>query len=622
MSTADKVLAALAPYDLKHVGGTQYRSNSPLRPGSNSHAFTITIEDGEHGAFEDKPTGEAGSLYTLAKQMGIEVEGAERPAVADTKRRYTHLADYAEAHGIPADVLQKAGWQEVTHQGRSALAFSTKGGTRYRYLDGELPVYKHDTGYQKCWYGLQRAVQIANDARQALVLCNGEISTVSAHHYGIAACCVTSGEGAIPDALLDELRAVWTGDVLVAFDCDKTGREATAKVLAQLPKAKSVDLGLGDKGDLSDFCMLNGQDSVVKLRERVQKPAAANTSAEYLAEKVAELVKLRKQEERQSPQIDDVVATLRKELARFEQQSQVVELLSFEELVRMNSAALTAAVANPQPIRGLRSNIPALDKALGGFVGGRMNVIYGDTGMGKSTLGVSIVREFVPQGAGIVLSTESPPQFWLNKLMAALSHIPSHLIESGELTPTQYSKIMDAYEMFAESKSHVLKSTSPTPAQLRASVLSVLDKQDLKWVLVDSLSKMKSPGSQGIYETTSEVADAIQDLAIETELVFIATCQIGRNVKGRDNKMAMVNDAQGSGVVEQDADAILSLYRHDYYVKMGQATPDPSFPENTALLRILKNRWMPGGDVGVMLTMVGGAGFYQLERKLMTTGGY
>ena len=43
--TAGKVLAALEPYKLKRDGQNQYRANSPFRIGSNSHAFTLVIDD-------------------------------------------------------------------------------------------------------------------------------------------------------------------------------------------------------------------------------------------------------------------------------------------------------------------------------------------------------------------------------------------------------------------------------------------------------------------------------------------------------------------------------------------------------------------------------------------------
>lgn len=40
MSTAEQIIAALEPYKLKRDGANKYRCHSPLRPGSDSHAFT------------------------------------------------------------------------------------------------------------------------------------------------------------------------------------------------------------------------------------------------------------------------------------------------------------------------------------------------------------------------------------------------------------------------------------------------------------------------------------------------------------------------------------------------------------------------------------------------------
>ena len=56
-STADKVLSALAHYELRAKSGGRYTSNSPLRPGSNSHAFSLIINGPEYGAYHDHLVG-------------------------------------------------------------------------------------------------------------------------------------------------------------------------------------------------------------------------------------------------------------------------------------------------------------------------------------------------------------------------------------------------------------------------------------------------------------------------------------------------------------------------------------------------------------------------------------
>lgn len=264
MSTAQSVLNALSSFGLKAEGQGRYRLNSPLRPGSNSHAFTLTIADDEHGSWYDHVSGESGSLYELARRMGIETL---RASVSSTKRVYSGLADYAEAHGVDAADLERWMWRAVTYQKRPALEYPTHTGRRWRFLDGKEPRYISEKGYKPSLYGLSNAViELVSDG-YALVLCNGEISTIAGQAHNIPSVCVTSGEkeSLPPDALDTLLSDVPGCSIVVAMDCDDTGRRCGSGIAAQLRaagfNARAVDLGLSDGGDLADFCMLYGGDA-------------------------------------------------------------------------------------------------------------------------------------------------------------------------------------------------------------------------------------------------------------------------------------------------------------------------------------------------------------------------
>lgn len=283
--TAGRVLAHLdAQHGLKlrARGGGRYKLNSPLRPGSDSGDFSLELRDAEHGVWHDGPSGEGGSLYELAARLGIEA-GQQAPAapLASTKRAYADLADYAAAHGATAADYTAAGWAETTYAGRPALGFTTASGVRWRFIDGQRPAFANTTGYQSCWYGLRRAIEIASRSGGPLVLCNGEASVVAAQSHGVPAAAVTSGgERMLSDNLLAELQSAWQGAVLVALDCDQKGRQAAPELAGQLRsaglEAASIDLGGADGFDLADFCRLYESDAYASLVELARKRPASS----------------------------------------------------------------------------------------------------------------------------------------------------------------------------------------------------------------------------------------------------------------------------------------------------------------------------------------------------------
>lgn len=270
MTTWDTIAATLAAYDLTDEGNGAWRCNSPLRTGSNSHAFTITIgPDGEHGAWHDHVTNEAGSLYELADRLGV---ARPKTVQQSTKRGYVDLDEYAVAHGVTKDVFLDAGWQEATpYQNRLALPFDTRTGLKYRFIDGNKPSFKPATrGYQPCWYLLDRALAIAAATRQPLVICNGEPSTVVAQHYGVAATAHTSGENKdLPQQLVDQLRIAYSGQILIVLDCDRAGIAGANRLYHQLLTAgfgvRALDLNGGQGFDLADFVRLHPTDAPAAL---------------------------------------------------------------------------------------------------------------------------------------------------------------------------------------------------------------------------------------------------------------------------------------------------------------------------------------------------------------------
>lgn len=230
------------------------------------------------------------TAYQAENQSPERSNPIENAANTSTLRRYGSLSEYATQQGAPESAFIDAGWkpQIVQHSDpntgkrRPAIEFKTDTGLRWRFSDGDKPKYTSPKGYKRCWYRSSEAIAIARQTGQPLVILNGEAGTVVAQYYGIAGTCITGGENnSIPDELMTGLQAAYSGPIIIAYDCDEAGKKGANKRVAQLRAAgysvRAVDLQLGKKGDLADFCKLHGSNALTMLLAAPELPFEAES---------------------------------------------------------------------------------------------------------------------------------------------------------------------------------------------------------------------------------------------------------------------------------------------------------------------------------------------------------
>jgi len=107
---------------------------------------------------------------------------------------------------------------------------------------------------------------------------------------------------------------------------------------------------------------------------------------------------------------------------------------------------------------------------------------------------------------------------------------------------------------------------------------------------VDYLQLMQSAGSghswsnESRTQAVSDISRMMKVTAKDLGVPLVCLSQLNREAdKRKDNKRPMISDLRESGSIEQDADAVIGLYREGYY---NQECPDPGAAEAI----ILKNR--------------------------------
>lgn len=311
------------------------------------------------------------------------------------------------------------------------------------------------------------------------------------------------------------------------------------------------------------------------------------TNAAYYARRVAEDARTRaikklatRIQEDSSSSPDELLATLQRETEAIRGSSFQRGLLSpADTLHRFNDLVVEAGEGRDNFVP---SGFPRLDVILGGgFIRSGLYVIGARPAMGKSTFALNLADGI--DGNILLVSLEMSPEQLTAKRVARLTGIPAAKLLHGAVTDEDWEKIAVANSALSEQGVFINARYDLTVQQIQLLAQSV---SELRAVIVDYLGLIQ-PATRGgsTYENISAISRDLKRMAISLNVPVICLCQLSRSVESRDDKHPRLSDLRDSGAIEQDADAVMFLYRGDYYAK-DTAQGFPSLVE----LAVEKNR--------------------------------
>jgi replicative DNA helicase len=247
-----------------------------------------------------------------------------------------------------------------------------------------------------------------------------------------------------------------------------------------------------------------------------------------------------------------------------------------------------------------------LHEELDGFHPGRMYVIGGRPGSGKTTVAAALGLASAQRGFGVgYFSLEMTAVEIACRLVASLAFtrnlvIDHRSIERGTLSAWEQQRVDEARLRLRPLAFEIDDKAAPTIGELRVAVQAMQRRfvergHRLDVVVVDHLGLIKPSGNYrgNRVAETGEVSSGLKTLAKDLDVAVVALCQLSRQVEGRENKKPTLADLRWAGEIEQDADVVLMVYREAYYLDPTQA----AFNEKVHSLELLirKNR---GGKTG------------------------
>jgi len=255
------------------------------------------------------------------------------------------------------------------------------------------------------------------------------------------------------------------------------------------------------------------------------------------------------------------------------------------------SAADCIALAREAAVRketGVLSSIDPIDEAIGPIYRKDLVIKAGRPGMGKTAEAISYSNGAARRGHGVLfVSLEMSAEQIGQRQACDLAFgnpscpLPYDAVVNGTLDEAQMRQLCRAELEMRELPIQVIDAGSLSVHRLARMVRRWKRRfaargQSLDLVVVDYLQKLRAPGMTNRFEIVTEISQTLKEIAKDNDVGLIALAQLGRKVEEREDKRPQLADLRESGQIEQDADVVMFLFRHEYYL---ERTEPPIYKE-------------------------------------------
>jgi replicative DNA helicase len=240
---------------------------------------------------------------------------------------------------------------------------------------------------------------------------------------------------------------------------------------------------------------------------------------------------------------------------------------------------------NGLDVTGTPTGFRDLDRKLAGLHPTNLIIVASRPGMGKTSLALNIAQNVAVNDTPVaVFSLEMSREEIVTRMLCAQGRIDSQRLRSGRLSEADFSKLSNAASVLYKKPIFVDDSPGLTVTEIRAKARRMRRRPGLGLVIVDYLQLMQGSGGENRQQEIAYISRSLKNLARELEVPIIALSQLNRSLESREEKRPRLGDLRESGAIEQDADVVMFIYRHEYY------HPEAQDAKGIAELNIAKHR--------------------------------
>jgi len=251
----------------------------------------------------------------------------------------------------------------------------------------------------------------------------------------------------------------------------------------------------------------------------------------------------------------------------------------------------------------VKASIPTpwweLDEVIGGLFGGRVYVIGGRPGSGKSTAALVAAMHAAAEShrPTLVISKEMPAVDVTGRILARGAEVPLNEINFRRVSDRSMARIEDYVKRVGDTPIWV-DDRPRTLSGIVALARAHHHHHGLEVLVVDYLQLVPTDrAGRNREQEIAEVSRALKALAMELDVAVLLPAQLNRGSTQRADPRPVVSDLRDSGQIEQDADVVILLH---------QPTDPDGMPTGKIDLIVGKNRH--GATATISLRWQGGFG--------------
>lgn len=234
------------------------------------------------------------------------------------------------------------------------------------------------------------------------------------------------------------------------------------------------------------------------------------------------------------------------------------------DIVRETADCVDRAHKQGKALIGIPTGFSAVDTLLGGWQRSDLVIIAARPSMGKTSLALGSALAAAHAGYSVgVLSIEMSSQQIGIRMIGMTASIDVHTLKTGTLSQEEWWRFANIAQELEQLPFWADDSSVLTVEQVAAKARHLKATEGLDLLVVDYLQLLSLPGAETRQQGIADASRRLKLLAKELDIPVLALSQLSRACEQRPDKRPMLSDLRDSGAIEQDADVVLFLYRHE-----------------------------------------------------------